>query len=107
MAVLLIPTLEADLAELGIDAADFGGAVIRKIAILAERNGFELPLPIPTLLGFVDDVLNRYCEFSRPVHQPRVFTQQETTKGQRELAVEGEVFLGKKAFEGADSIAAE
>ncbi|HEX6240899.1 MAG TPA: hypothetical protein VFZ61_08395 [Polyangiales bacterium] len=106
-AVLLIPTLEQDMAELGIDAADFGGAVIRKIAVLAERNGFELPLPIPLLLRWVDSLLNHYCRFSRPTHQTRVFTQQETTRGQRELAVEGEVFLGKKAYEGADTIAAE
>lgn len=106
-AVLLIPTLEADLAELGIDAADFGGAVIRKITILAERNGFSLSLPMPTLLGIVDRVLNAYCGYSRPGHEPRVFTQQETTKGRRELSVEGEVFLGQKADEGAESIAAE
>jgi len=106
-AVLLIPTLEADLAELGIDAADFGGAVIRKITTLAQRNGFTLAAPIETLLGFVDKLLNQYCSYSRPNHKPRAFTQQETTKGVRELAVEGEVFLGKKAFEGAESIAAE
>lgn len=106
-AVMLIPMLEADLAELGIDAADFGGAVIRKISVLAERNGFAMPLPVPVLLGFVDKALNAYCQFSRPQHRERVFTQQETTKGLRELAVEGEVFLGKRAFESAESIAAE
>ncbi len=106
-AILLIPTLEDDLAELGIDAADFGGAVIRKIATLAERNGFSLPLPFPVLLDSVDQLLNRYCSYSRPDHQARRFTQQETTKGARELAVEGEVFAGKTAFDAAHSIAAE
>src|SRR5690606_19189509 len=44
-ALLLIPTLEDDLAELGIDVFEFGGSVIRKIALLAERNGFNLGFP--------------------------------------------------------------
>jgi hypothetical protein len=93
--LLLIPTLEAHLAELGIDACDFGGSVIRKILQLADRNGFILPLSSGVLLALVDRALNAYCLTSRPVHVARSFTAQETTRGERELSIEGEVFLGQ------------
>jgi hypothetical protein len=103
-ALLLIPTLEDDMAELGIDAFDFGGAIVRKIAQLAERNGFELPFPTPALLEATDDLLNAYCSVARPGHQKKRFIEQETTRGERELSIEGEVFLGKRASRAAEQI---
>jgi hypothetical protein len=105
-AILLIPPLEKHLAELGIDACDFGGSVIRKIATLAERNGFVLPVSFETLLQLLDVALNAYASASRPVHNKRSFVAQETTKGTRELEIEGEVFMGRRASAAAQSIKA-
>ncbi|MFM2418618.1 MAG: hypothetical protein RL385_3341, partial [Pseudomonadota bacterium] len=105
-AILLIPPLEKHLAELGIDACDFGGSVIRKIATLAERNGFVLPVSFETLLKLLDVALNAYASASRPVHSKRSFIAQETTKGKRELEIEGEVFMGRRAGAAAQSIKA-
>jgi hypothetical protein len=105
-AVLLIPTIEPHLAELGIDAADFGGSVIRKILHLADRNGFKLVASNDKLMKLVDNLLNAYCGKSRFNHVQRSFVAQETTTGERELSVEGEVFLGKKARASAESISA-
>jgi hypothetical protein len=106
-ALALIPTLEADMAELGIDAFDFGGATLRKIAQLAERNGFDLPLSSADMLETANSLLNAYCAISRPGHQKRAFIEQETTRGERELSIEGEVFLGKRARADAERIQAE
>jgi hypothetical protein len=103
-ALALIPTLEDDMAELGIDAFDFGGAVVRKIAQLAERNGFDLPIPTQALLERTNDLLNAYCAIARPGHEQKRFIEQETTRGERELSIEGEVFLGKRAREDAGRI---
>lgn len=105
-AVLMIPTIEPHLAELGIDACDFGGSVIRKILHLSERNGFKMAASKEVLMSLVDNLLNAYCRQSRFDHQERSFTTQETTRGERELSVEGEVFLGKKARASAESISA-
>jgi hypothetical protein len=105
-AVLLIPTIEPHLAELGIDACDFGGSVIRKILQLADRNGFKLPASNEALMKLVDNALNTYCHQSRFDHVERSFVVQETTRGERELSVEGEVFLGRQARASAESISA-
>ncbi|HEX7601119.1 MAG TPA: hypothetical protein VF316_05915, partial [Polyangiaceae bacterium] len=45
MAIPVIPLvflLEADLAEIGVDIFDFGGAVLRKAVTLSDRAGFHL-----------------------------------------------------------------
>lgn len=91
-AIGLMPALEEDLAELGIDAFDFGGAVVRKIAHLAERNGFLLPVPIDTLLRGLDAAFNAYCTVTREGHERRDFIRAETTVGAAERAVEREIF---------------
>jgi hypothetical protein len=103
-ALLLIPTLEEDMAELGIDAFDFGGSIVRKIAQLAERNGFELPFPTAAMLETTNDMLNAYCKLARPGHRAKRFIDAETTRGERELSIEGEVFLGKRADRAAERI---
>jgi hypothetical protein len=91
-AVMLMPTLEGDLAELGIDAFEFGGAVMRKVGHLADRNGFLLPVPIDGLLDALDVAFNAYCKVTRDGHERRRFVHAETTLGARERAVEDEVF---------------
>ncbi len=96
-ALFLVPVLEDDLAELGIDVFEFGGSVIRKIAVLAHRNGFDLPADNDILLGLVNTAINAYGRVGRPGHVERDYIAQDTTKGVDELEIEGEVLYGKKA----------
>ncbi len=91
-ALPVMMQLEADFAELGIDAFDFGGSMTRKLIHLAERVGFHLPFSTPVLHGLVNRIFNTYCKYSRDGHRLRDFVQQETTRGRRELEVERKVF---------------
>ncbi len=93
-ALALIPLLEEDLAVLGIDAFDFGGSVIRKVSVLADRAGFLLPVTTDQFLWLLDKIFNSYCRITRPNHAQRQFSEAETTIGKEELAVEYEVFFG-------------
>lgn len=94
-ALGLIAHLEEDMAELGMDSFDFGGAVLRKVSKLAYRNGFVLPVPRKVLLGALNALLNGYCKATRPGHRFTEFTKAETTRGARELEVEREIFEGR------------
>lgn len=87
-AVPLVWALEEDCAELGIDAFEFGGAVIRKVSKLAERAGFYLPIPIEGVSGGLNLIFNGYCKLTRAEHGFRDFRECESTRGTRELAVE-------------------
>ena len=91
-SLALIPYLEEDFAELGIDAFDFGGSVVRKVTVLAERNGFYLPVSSEQLMSSLDDLFNGYCRMTRDNHQRRSFTESETTKDPEALRVEDQVF---------------
>ncbi|MBL4848682.1 MAG: hypothetical protein JKY65_24435 [Planctomycetes bacterium] len=97
-ALGMISALEEDMAELGLDAFDFGGSVLRKISHLAHRNGFFLPVPRKTLLAGLNVVFNGYCKATRAKHSFTDFTGAETTLGARELEVEREIFEGVVAF---------
>jgi hypothetical protein len=88
----LIPYLEADMAVLGIDVFDFGGAVLRKVSGLAERIGFRLPIRHDRLMDQVDALFNAYCRLTRSDHEQKRFTESETTRGDEELELEREVF---------------
>lgn len=96
-ALALMPHLEEDLAVLGIDAFEFGGSVMRKITLLAERNGFLLPVPRATLLRAINAGFNGYCRLTRPAHVFRDFVRAEATRGERELAVEEQIFAAQSA----------
>jgi hypothetical protein len=88
----LVPLLEEDMAELGIDAFEFGGSVMRKVSGLAERAGFLMPSPSDEMLRDLNDLFNRYCRLTRPWHVHRDFMSAETTRGEPLLATEREVF---------------
>ncbi len=95
---LVLPALpvffhvEADLAELGIDAFEFGGAMARKILKLADRVGFDILIPTAPLTRLVNRALNDYCKATRPGFVERNFMEAETTQGKEELAIEKEIF---------------
>lgn len=96
-ALGLIPYLEEDLAELGIDAFEFGGSVLRKVSHLAERNGFHFGLPRSVLLAELNLLFNGYCKLTRRRHTYRDFMASDTTRGEHERAVEREIFFDDPA----------
>lgn len=99
-ALPLVLLLEPALSELGVDALDFAGAVLRKMVILSERAGFLLPLPGETLLSIFNGVFNAYAYATRRGHTYKNFIAAETTRGAAEVAVESEIF-GKVPPSGA------
>jgi hypothetical protein len=88
----LILLLEPELAELGIDAFDFAGSILRKVAILSERAGFQLAEPAPVLLGRLNRLFNGYCRLTRPGHTFKEFTAEDTSRDAAVAKVEAEVF---------------
>jgi len=78
-ALPLIFALEDDMAELGLDAFEFGGSVVRKVAGLAKRVGFFLPVPLDGFVSSLDMVFNAYCRLTRPEHSYRKFSGVETS----------------------------
>lgn len=91
-AIPLAFKMEADFAELGIDVFDFGGSLVRKVINLAYRVGFNLPLPQEKMKGLINLLFNAYCSATRKDHVYQEFLDREATRGERELAVEREVF---------------
>ncbi len=90
-ALALMPYLEEDLAVLGIDAFEFGGSAMRRIALLAYRNGFLLPGSREALLGTINLAFNAYCSLTRPGHSFQDFTRAEPTRDEQALAIDREV----------------
>lgn len=91
-AIPLAFKLEPDFAELGIDVFDFGGSLVRKVINLAYRVGFNLPLPQENMKELINFLFNSYCSATRNGHRYQQFLEREATTGDRELAVEREVF---------------
>jgi len=91
-AIPLTFKMESDFAELGIDVFDFGGSLVRKVINLAYRVGFHLPLPQENMKDFVNFLFNVYCSATREDHKFQSFLEREATLGEKELAVEREVF---------------
>ena len=90
----LILLLEEDLAALGIDAFEFAGSVLRKIAHLSERAGFYLPAPAPVMLRRFNALFNAYCKATRPGHQHRDFMAADTSRDEAVAQVEQDIFAG-------------
>ncbi len=91
-AIPLAFKMEPDFAELGIDVFDFGGSLVRKVINLAYRVGFHLPLPQENMKELINFLFNAYCSATRDGHTYQQFLEREATTGERELAVEKEVF---------------
>ena len=101
----LILLLEEDLAILGIDAFDFAGSVLRKVAHLSERAGFYLPRPAPEMLARFNRLFNLYCRLTRPGHLPRDFMDAETSKDRVVAKTEREIFASEVVAEARPSAA--
>jgi hypothetical protein len=91
-ALPLVLYLEPELAELGIDAFDFAGSILRKVGILSVRAGFIDQVRADAQSVFFNDVFNRYCALTRPGHRHKDFMAAETTTGQVTGKVEREIF---------------
>jgi hypothetical protein len=91
-ALPLVLHLEPELAELGIDAFDFAGSILRKVGILSVKAGFIDQPRVDAQSAFFNKVFNRYCEMTRPGHAFKDFMSAETTKGEGAARVEKEIF---------------
>jgi hypothetical protein len=91
-AIPLVFYLEEPLAELGIDALELGGSVIRKVTSLAERAGFEPEGAGQALGERLNALFNGYASLTRPHHVPRAYHLGDTTRDAAARAVEDEVF---------------
>jgi hypothetical protein len=93
-ALPLIMLLEPELSELGIDAFDFAGSVLRKVALLSVRAGFIDREGADAQSRFFNGIFNRYCALTRgPSHRSTDFMAAETTKGDATSRVEHDVFF--------------
>lgn len=93
-ALPLVMLLEPELAELGVDAFEFAGSVMRKVAALSEKAGL-MPAEVSSRQAAVfNRIFNLYCRATRPGHRERDFMAADTTFGERERAVEREIFGG-------------
>jgi hypothetical protein len=97
----LILLLEEDLAVLGIDAFDFAGSILRKVAHLSERAGFHLPRPADETLASFNRLFNLYCRWTRRDHQFKDFMAAETSKDGAVAKVEREIFAAAPPPAGA------
>jgi hypothetical protein len=88
----LIMLLEPDLAALGVDAFDFAGSVLRKVATLSERAGFMMPEPAPVMLGRFNALFNAYCRVTRDNHVWKDYMAAETSRDGKVAEVEAAVF---------------
>ena len=91
-ALPLVLCLEPELAELGIDAFDFAGSILRKVSLLSVRGGFIDQRRADAQTAFYNRLFNGYCELTRPGHVFRDFMAAETTRGDAAAKVEREVF---------------
>ena len=90
LGVLLM--MEDDLAELGVDAFDFGGSLVHKILKLAERVGFYGPMPAIKIEALINNLFNSYCKLTRSQYKYKDFMKSDTTVGEAEREIERELF---------------
>ena len=96
-AIPLILYMEEDLAELGIDVFDFAGSVLRKVMVLSEKSGFDLPVRSDRLLGALNRLFNAYASRTRDSHAFQDFVAADTSIDAEVAKVEREIFEGAAA----------
>jgi len=100
-AIPMMASLERDMAIIGVDSLEFGGAMLRKIAHMKDRVGFNSVIPSPVLKEFVNDAFNLYAHYTRPDHETKRFVEADTVMGEDMQLIEKELYdlysSGKKA----------
>lgn len=91
-AIPLVLYLEPELAELGIDAFDFAGSILRKSARLSVRAGFLTEEQAEKQNAFFNGVFNAYCRLTRPNHTLKNFMEADTSRGEAVKRTEREIF---------------
>ncbi len=91
-AIPLVLYLEPELAELGIDAFDFAGSILRKSARLSVRAGFLTEEQASKQNAFFNGVFNAYCRLTRPNHTFKNFMEADTSRGEAVKQTEREIF---------------
>jgi hypothetical protein len=91
-ALPLVLCLEPELAELGIDAFDFAGSILRKVGVLSVRAGFIDQARADAQTAFFNKVFNAYRSWTRPGHEFKNYMAAETTHGEATTKIEREIF---------------
>lgn len=91
-ALPLVMYLEPELSEIGVDAFDFAGSILRKVGVLSVRAGFIDQAGADAQKAFFNRVFNGYCALTRPGHAFKDYMAAETTKGDAATRVEKEIF---------------
>lgn len=91
-AIPLVLYLEPELAELGIDAFDFAGSILRKAARLSVRAGFLTEEQATRQNAFFNNVFNAYCRLTRDNHTFKNFMEADTSRGEAVTKTEREIF---------------
>lgn len=91
-ALPLVMLLEPELSELGIDAFDFAGSIMRKVNALSQRAGLLPEEASARQAALFNSIFNAYCRLTRPGHQHRNFMEADTTAGDEEREVERQMF---------------
>ncbi len=91
-AIPLVLYLEPELAELGIDAFDFAGSILRKASRLSVRAGFLTEEQATRQNAFFNQVFNAYCRLTRDNHTFKNFMEADTSRGAAVTQTEREIF---------------
>jgi len=91
-AIPLVLYLEPELAELGIDAFDFAGSILRKASRLSVRAGFLTEEQATRQNAFFNGVFNAYCRLTREGHAFKNFMEADTSRGDAVTKTEREIF---------------
>jgi hypothetical protein len=91
-AIPLVLYLEPELAELGIDAFDFAGSILRKASRLSVRAGFLTEEQATRQNAFFNSVFNSYCRLTREGHTFKNFMEADTSRGEAVKRTEREIF---------------
>ena len=91
-ALPLVMYLEPELSEIGVDAFDFAGSILRKVGVLSVRAGFIDQAGAHAQKAFFNRVFNGYCALTRRGHAFKDYMAAETTKGDAATRVEKEIF---------------
>ena len=90
-AIPILVQAERDLAVLGIDSLEFGGALARKVIQTGERVGFEIAPGPRALRALLNGLFNAYRSASRAGHQWQDYLSAETSRGSA-LEVEADLY---------------
>ena len=91
-AVPMVASLEKDMAVIGVDSLEFGGAMVRKITHMKDRIGFKTVVPSNILKEIINDGFNLYAGLTRENHTHKKYIEADTVMGEDMQRIEKELF---------------